>query len=81
MDYLIVYEKICRILIQYTPVNNANMFTISNSKDKGKIGIKKKGEVIVVLCLYGDVNKNVPPSDRGGQVSVSRWHEDASRTA
>lgn len=62
MDYLIVYEKICRILIQYTPVNNANMFTISNSKDKGKIGIKKNGEVIVVLCLYGDVNKNVPPS-------------------
>lgn len=61
MDYQKVYDKICRILIQYTSVNNANMFTISNSPDKGEIGIKKNGEVIVVLCLYGNVYKYVPP--------------------
>lgn len=60
MDYQKVYDKICRVLIPYTSVNNANMFTISNSPDKGEIGIKKNGEVIVVLCLYGNVNKFVP---------------------
>lgn len=60
MDYQNVYDKICRILISYTSVNNANMFTISNSPEKGKIGIKKNGEVIVVLCLYGNVSKFVP---------------------
>ncbi len=60
MDYLKIYNKICRVLIQYTSLNNANMFTISNSPDKGEIGIKKAGQVIVVLGLYGNADKMIP---------------------
>lgn len=63
MEYMRIYDKICRELIQYTSVNNANMFTISNSPVKGEIGIKKDGEVIIVINLYGNVNKIVPPGE------------------
>lgn len=54
MNYMKIYDNICRTLQQYTSVNNANMFTISNSEKNSEIGIKRDGEVIVVIGL--DVN-------------------------
>lgn len=60
MDNQKIYDKIYKSLVLFASINNANVLKISNSPDKVEIEIKKNGEVIVVLCLYGNVNKCVP---------------------
>lgn len=60
MDNQKIYDKIYKSLVLFASINNANVLKISNSPDKVEIEIKKNGEVIVVLCLYGNVNECVP---------------------
>lgn len=62
MFYMKIYDNICRVLQQYTSVNNANMYTISNSENNGEIGIKRDGEVIVVIGLDDNPYKIIPRS-------------------
>ena len=57
-----IYDNICRTLQQYTSVNNANMFTISNSEGNCEIGIKKDGEVVVVIGLCGNPRMTISES-------------------
>ncbi len=60
MDNQKIYDKIYKSLVLFASINNANVLKISNSPDKVEIEIKKNGEVIVVLCLYGNANECVP---------------------
>lgn len=57
MDYFKVYDKICRVLQQYTQVNNANMFRLT---DPISMGIKKNNELIVFITLHTISHKQIP---------------------